>query len=185
LILVSAPAGYGKTTLITEWIDQSCADVAVCWLSLDEDDSDLQQFFNYLATAIRPLPDSQSSLLQLLQSPQTLPAKNLMAAFVNDITSVSTSFLLVLDDYHAIESAEIDQAVAFLLDNMPPQMTLAITSRADPGFPISRLRARDKLIELRADDLRFTEEAALFLRQSMNLTLSSAGTREPTLSRTS
>jgi LuxR family maltose regulon positive regulatory protein len=175
LILVSAPAGYGKTTLLTEWIDQIRADVAVCWLSLDEDDSDRQQFFNYLAAAIRPLPDSQSSLLQLLQSPQTLPAKNLMAAFVNDVTPVSTSFLLVLDDYHAIELAEIDQAVAFLLDNMPPQMTLAITSRADPGFPISRLRARDKLIELRADDLRFTEaEAALFLRQSMNLTLSSA-----------
>ncbi|MFZ0544391.1 MAG: LuxR C-terminal-related transcriptional regulator [Candidatus Promineifilaceae bacterium] len=175
LILLSAPAGYGKTTLVTEWIDQIRANVALCWLSLDEDDSDLQQFFNYLAAAIRPLPDSQSSLLQLLQSPQTLPAKNLMAAFVNDVTPVSTSFLLVLDDYHAIESAEIEQAVAFLLDNMPPQMRLVITSRADPGFPISRLRARDKLIELRADDLRFTEaEAAQFLQQNMNLTLSSA-----------
>ncbi|MBP6470706.1 MAG: tetratricopeptide repeat protein [Chloroflexi bacterium] len=174
MVLFSAPAGYGKTTLVTEWINQIQVETAVCWLSLDEDDSDLKQFFNYLAAAIRPLPDSQSSLLLLLQSPQTLPAKNLMAAFVNDVTPISTPFLLILDDYHAIESAEIDHAMAFLLDNMPPQMTLAITSRADPGFPISRLRARGELIEFRADDLRFTEaEAAQFLQQNMNITLSS------------
>ena len=172
LFLVSAPAGYGKTTLITEWIDQMPTEGAVCWFSLDEDDSQPQQFFRYLAETIRPLPNAQSSLTQHLQSPQPLLAKNLMAAFVNDVTPISTQFYLVLDDYHAIESADIDKSMAFLLDRMPPHMTLVITSRSDPGFPISRLRARGHLIELRANDLRFTEtEAAQFLQQGMNLTL--------------
>ncbi len=97
LILLSAPAGYGKTTLVTEWIEQgetACAEpaeVAVCWLSLDEDDSDPHRFFRYLAAAIRPLPNVQSSLPPLLHAPQPLPAKNLMAAFVNDVTAVSST----------------------------------------------------------------------------------------------
>lgn len=183
LTLISAPAGYGKTTLITEWIEQiqtksahalDKSEVAtICWLSLDEDDSQPQQFFRYLAETIRPLSNVQSSLTQHLQSPQPIPAKQLMAALVNDVTPVSTPFYIMLDDYHAIESIDIDQAMAFLLEHMPPQMTLVITSRADPGFPISRLRARGDLLELRADDLRFTEtEAAHFLQQSMNLALS-------------
>jgi len=188
LILLSAPAGYGKTTLVTEWIDQiqkdtarvEPAEVAVCWLSLDEDDSNPQLFFSYLAAAIQPLllgsvqalTDAQSTLPPLLQSPQPLPAKSLMAAFINDVTPVSMPFHLILDDYHAIDNPEIDRALAFLLDHMPPQMTLVITSRTDPGFPISRLRARGDLTEVRADDLRFTEaEAAQFLQQSMGLTL--------------
>jgi LuxR family maltose regulon positive regulatory protein len=171
--LLSAPAGYGKTTLITEWIDQVQGETAVCWLSLDEDDSDPYQFFKYLAVAIRPLPGRQSSLPQLLQSPQPFPAKKLMTAFVNDVVPVSTPAYLILDDYHAIESVEIDKAMAFLLDHMPPPMTLVITSRTDPGFPISRLRVRGEMTELRANDLRFSEvEAAQFLQKSMNLTLS-------------
>ena len=173
LILVSAPAGYGKTTVVTEWIDHIQTEGTICWLSLDEDDSQPQQFFRYLAEVIRPLPNTQDSLTQHLQSPQPLPAKNLMAAFVNDVTPVSTPFYLILDDYHAIGSVDIDKSMAFLLDRMPPKMTLVITSRVDPGFPISRLRARGHLIELRANDLRFTEtEAAQFLQQGMNLTLS-------------
>lgn len=173
LTLVSAPAGYGKTTLVTEWIAQIQGDTAVCWLSLDEDDSDPQTFFHYLAAAVRPLPDGQSSLSQLLQASQPLPAKTWAKAFVRDVTAVSTPFILVLDDYHAIDSPEIDTALAFLLDHMPPHMTLALTSRRDPGFPISRLRARGQLTEVRADDLRFTQaEAAHFLQESMGLTLS-------------
>lgn len=171
LTLLSAPAGYGKTTLITEWIDSQ--ETAVCWLSLDEDDSDPHQFFNYLAAAKRPLINNQSSLTQLLQSPQPPPAKKMMTAFVNDVTPISTPFTLILDDYHTIESADIDGAMAFLLDHMPPQMTLVITSRTDPGFPISRLRVRGQLTEIRANDLRFSEaEAAQFLQKSMGLTLS-------------
>ncbi|MCB8950092.1 MAG: AAA family ATPase [Ardenticatenaceae bacterium] len=171
LVLISAPAGYGKTTLVTNWLRQ-LEGVPVSWLSLDEDDSDPQQFFRYLAAAIRPLPDTQNSLDQLLQANQTIPAKTLLKALVNDLVPVSAPFLLILDDYHAIDSAEVDGALASLLDLMPPQMTLVLTSRSDPGFPISRLRARGELVELRADDLRFTEaEAAEFLQQTMGLTL--------------
>ncbi len=189
LVLLSAPAGYGKTTLITEWIHQKKDEgkaaefhnssfiihpSQVSWLSLDEDDSDPQQFFNYLSAAIRPLTNTPTSLPQLLQSPQPLPAKKLMGAFVNDTVSISTPFTLILDDYHTIESAQIDVAMAFLLDHMPPNMTLVIISRTDPGFPISRLRARGELTEIRANDLRFSkDEAAQFLQTSMNLTLSS------------
>ncbi len=175
LTLVSAPAGYGKTTLVSEWIAQIQGDTAVCWLSLDEDDSDPQTFFHYLAAAVRPLLDGESSLSQLLQANQPLPTKTLTKMFVHDVTAVSTPFIFVLDDYHAIDSPDIDTALAFLLDRMPPHMTLALTSRSDPGFPISRLRARGQLTELRADDLRFTEaEAAQFLQQTMGLTLQPA-----------
>jgi LuxR family maltose regulon positive regulatory protein len=98
----------------------------------------------------------------------------MMTVFINDVVPVSSPFLLILDDYHAIDSVEIDRAMAFLLDHMPPQMRLVITSRADPGFPISRLRARGELTELRVNDLRFSEaEVAQFFEQSMNITLSS------------
>jgi len=171
LVLVSAPAGYGKTTLVTTWLRQQ-EGLKICWLSLDEDDSDPQQFFRYLVEAVRPLPGIQSQLSQLLQSNQAIPAKTMMKALVHDLAAVSAPFILVLDDYHALDSAAVDDALATLLDLMPPQMTLIMTSRSDPGFPISRLRARGELLELRADDLRFTElETAQFLQETMGLTL--------------
>ncbi|MCB0153569.1 MAG: AAA family ATPase [Anaerolineae bacterium] len=175
LILVSAPAGYGKTTLVTAWLRQLAAagEAQVCWLALDEEDSDPQQFFRYLAAAVQPLPGVQSALPHLLQANQTIAAKTMLKAFVQDVTAISVPFLLVLDDYHALDSAEIEEGLAALLERMPPQMTLILTSRSDPGFPISRLRARGQLIELRASDLRFTEaEAAHFLQQTMGLSLS-------------
>ena len=169
LTLASAPAGFGKTTTITAWLAQ--LDRPVGWVSLDEDDSDAQQFFSYVAAAIRPFPDISHTLPTLLQSPQ--PAKTLAVALVNDLAALATPCLLILDDYHLVESAEIDLALSFLLDHMPPNLHLVITSRSDPGFPLSRLRARHQLTELRADELRFTkEEAAQFLQQSMNITLS-------------
>jgi LuxR family maltose regulon positive regulatory protein len=191
LILISAPAGYGKTTLVTSWLENlrlTISDLRLdgkpganrqseivnqaCWLSLDEDDSDPQHFFRYVAEAIRPLPNAQTSLAQFLQSTQPIPAKTLAKALINDIALVDTPFYLILDDYHAVNSPEVDAGLAALLDRMPPNMTLVITSRSDPGFPISRLRARGQLIELRADDMRFTQaEAAQFLQQTMGITL--------------
>lgn len=171
LTLASAPAGFGKTTLITDWVSQ--LDRPVGWVSLDEDDSDPQQFFSYVAAAVRPFPDIAHTLTTLLQSLQPLPAKALAAALVNDLVSVSTPCLLILDDYHEIDSAEIDLALAFVLDHIPPNLHLVFTSRTDPGFPISRLRVRNEMTEIRANDLRFSEiEAAQFLQKSMNLTLS-------------
>ena len=174
LILVSAPAGYGKTTLVTSWLQylKAAGTAQICWLSLDEDDSDPRQFFRYLAVAVAPLPGVQSALLQLLQADQTLPAKTLMKAFVQDVTAVKTPFILVLDDYHVVDSQQIDQTLDFLLDYLPPQMHLVITTREDPNLPLARLRARGQLIELRAADLRFTiEEAVAFLNQTMGLEL--------------
>ena len=175
LILLSAPAGYGKTTLMIEWINKIQPDTPVCWFSLDSDDNDPQRFFSYLAAATESLTATQSHLSQQLKSPQLPPTKTLMTTFVNDLVSVSTPFVLVFDDYHMVHSADIDKALAFLLDHLPPQMTLAITSRTDPGFPISRLRSRGELLELRAEDLRFKElEVAQFLQESMGLALSPA-----------
>ncbi len=174
LTLVAAPAGFGKTTLIAHWLHQfQDQRTQTVWLSLDADDNAPQQFFSYLAAAIRPLPASQATLSQHLQAPQPLPAKTLAKAFVNDVVPVSTPFLLILDDFHFIQSAEINAAVTFLLDHMPPQMHLVITSRADPLLPLSRLRARQQLNEIRAADLRLTEaETAVFLNDLMQLNLS-------------
>ncbi len=172
LILISAPAGYGKTTLMSACL-HALPEVQSCWLSLDTDDSDPRQFFRYLTAAVESLVNVQASLPHLLSAQQLPPAHVLMGAFIRDVMSVSEPFVLVLDDYHAIDSAEIDQSLAFLLDHMPPHMTLAITSRSDPGFPLSRLRARGQLVEFRADDLRFTtDEATQFFQQTMGLTLS-------------
>ena len=173
MILVSAPAGYGKTTLTTAWLAQLKQEGAlISWVALDEDDSDPQQFFRYLAAAIESLPGAQTSLSQILQSNQVQPAKGLIQRFISDVSTVSSDFFLVLDDYHRLDSAEIELSLATLLDYMPSQMTLVMTSRSDPGFPISRLRARRDIIEVRAEDLRFTiEEAAQFFVQTMGLTL--------------
>lgn len=171
LVLISAPAGYGKTTLVIEWLNQ-LSDMQSCWVSLDEDDSDTQQFFQYMLAAIRPFLGPKSALGEMLQFSQPQPYKGLVKAFVSDVATISHPFCLVLDDYHAIDSADVDAAVAMLLDWMPPQMMLVLTSRSDPGFPMSRLRVRGQLIELRADQLRFTEvEAAQFLQQAMGLLL--------------
>ncbi|GAB4429620.1 MAG: LuxR C-terminal-related transcriptional regulator [Anaerolineae bacterium] len=175
LVLISAPAGYGKTTLAAAWVRrlEASGDAQVCWLALDDEDNDPAQFFRYIAAAVQPLPGVQALLPQLLQAGQPLPPSTLLKAFLQDISAVSTPFVLVLDDYHAIDTPAIDEALAALLERQPPQMTLALTSRSDPGFPLSRLRARGQLIELRADDLRFTgAEAAQFLQQTMGLALS-------------
>lgn len=173
LTLVSAPAGFGKTTLITDWLSQ--LEHSIAWVSLDEDDSDTQQFFSYVAAATRPFPSNPQSLTNLLQAPQPQPAKALATTLINDFAAVSTPCLLVLDDYHAIDSPEIDLALAFLLDHMPPNLHLVMTSRSDPGFPLSRLRARNQLTEIRADDLRFsTEETAVFLQSVMGVSLAPA-----------
>lgn len=175
LILISAPAGYGKTTLATSWLSglQMTQDTPSYWVSLDEEDSEPHTFFMYLSAAISPLVGTASSLEQMLQMSTPQPAIRLARAFVNDVTGVPHRFFLALDDYHAIESNEIDEALAFVIDHMPPEMTLVLTSRTDPGFSIARLRARHQLAEIRIDDLRFTASETLkYLRNNANATLS-------------
>ena len=171
LTLISAPAGFGKSTLAGEWI-ASCGRPAV-WLSLDENDNDPVRFLVYLISALQKFsPNLGAGLLDTLQSPQSPPIETALTALLNEITVISNSFILVLDDYHLTDAKSVDDALAFLIEHLPPQMHLVITTREDPSLPIPRLRARNQLTEIRAADLRFTPaEAAEFLNQVMSLDL--------------
>lgn len=172
LALISAPAGFGKTTLVSEWV--AGCERPVAWLSLDEGDNDPARFLTYLVAALQTLAaDIGAGASAALQSPQPPAAESILTSLLNEIAAVPHSFILVLDDYHVIDSEPIDHALAFLLDHLPPRMRLVIATREDPSLPLARLRARGQLTELRAADLQFTPaEAAEFLNQVMGLTLS-------------
>ncbi|MBA3388145.1 MAG: LuxR family transcriptional regulator, partial [Rubrobacter sp.] len=172
LTLVSAPAGFGKTTLLSEWV-AGCERPAA-WLSLDRGDSDPSRFLAYLIAALQNVvADVGEGVLGLLQSPQPPPMDSILTALLNEISNVPNDFVLVLDDYHAIDAEPVDSALAFMIEHLPPQMHLVIATREDPQLSLPRLRARDQLTELRAADLRFTpEEAAEFLKGVMGLNLS-------------
>ena len=178
LILVSAPAGYGKTTLLSEWRARRLGDgYPVAWVSLDGGDNDPARFLSYLVAALRTVEAGVGeAVLASLRSPHPPPVEPVVTALINDLlAAIPHDFALVLDDYHAVEAKPIHDAVAFLLEHLPPRMHLAIASRADPPLPLARLRARGQLTELRAADLRFVpEEAARFLRDAMGLDLSPA-----------
>src|SRR5438270_1499461 len=172
LSLIAAPAGFGKTTLVSEWV-ASC-DRQVAWLSLDEGDNDPTRFLTYLVAALRTIaPTLGEGVLGALQSPQPSPPEAILTALLNDLTTISDHLVLVLDDYHVLDAKAVDHALTFLLEHLPPQMHLVIATREDPQLPLARLRARGHLTELRATDLRFTpSEAAEFLNQGMGLNLS-------------
>jgi LuxR family maltose regulon positive regulatory protein len=172
LTLVSAPAGSGKTTLLSEWATQCRQPVA--WVTLDEGDNDPFRFFAYLlATLQRIGPDIGQTAQVMLQAPQPPPPESLLTSVINDIADTPQPFILVLDDYHVIEAKPIHEALAFLLDHLPSQMHLVLTTRADPPLPIARLRGRGQLSELHAADLRFTRnEVTAFLNEVMKLDLS-------------
>ncbi|MBI5032887.1 MAG: LuxR family transcriptional regulator [Chloroflexi bacterium] len=172
LSLVSAPAGFGKTTLVSEWIAGCGRPVA--WLSLDEGDSDPTRFLIYLIAAVQTIaPKVGDGLLNALQSPQPPPIESILTNWLNEIAAMPDNFVLVLDDYHAVDAKPVDDALAFLIEHLPPQMHLVIATREDPHLPLARLRVRDALTELRAVDLRFTPtEAAEFLNRVMGLHLS-------------
>ncbi len=177
LTLISAPAGFGKTTLIGEWLATLTpgAEVKVAWLSLAEDDSDLSRFLTYLVAAVQTVaPQVGAGVLAALHAAQSQPpATILLTAWLNDLAALTDRVVLVLDDYHTIDAQPIDDALAFVIDHLPPQLRLVITTREDPALPLARLRARGQLTELRAADLRFTSvEAAEFLNYSMGLGLS-------------
>jgi LuxR family maltose regulon positive regulatory protein len=172
LTLISAPAGFGKTTLVSEWI-ASCGR-PVAWLSLDEGDNDPSLFLIYLVAALQTIaPNIGKGAVAVLQESQPPPTESILTILLNEIITISNGFILVLDDYHAIDAKSIDNVLAFLLKHLPPQMHLVIASREDPPLPLARLRARGQLTELRAADLRFTPaEAAEFLNRVMGLNLS-------------
>ncbi|MBI5966037.1 MAG: tetratricopeptide repeat protein [Chloroflexi bacterium] len=172
LTLISASAGFGKTTLVSEWIATCGRPVA--WLSLDEGDNDPARFLTYLIAALQTIAANiGEGVLGALQSPQPPSIESILTALLNEITTIPDNFILVLDDYHIIDSKPVDNALAFLLEYLPPQMHLVIATREDPPLPLARLRVRSQLTELRAADLRFTPvETAEFLNQMMGLNLS-------------
>jgi LuxR family maltose regulon positive regulatory protein len=172
LTLISAPAGFGKTTLVSEWVAMRAR--AVAWLSLDEEDNIATRFLTYLIAALQTIAaDIGTGALGMLQTPQPPPIESILTPLLNEISAVPDPFSLVLDDYHVIAAQPVDAALTFLIEHLPPQMHLIITTREDPPLPLARLRARGQLSELRAADLRFTPaEAADFLNQGMGLTLS-------------
>jgi LuxR family maltose regulon positive regulatory protein len=171
LTLVAAPAGYGKTTLLSEWVHQS--DRAKAWLSLDRSDNDASRFLIYLITALRTVePEIGQEVLTALKVPQLRSKETILTLLINDIAALNTPVILVLDDYHLIDTENIHQTLTFLLEHFPAQMHLVVATRADPHLPIARLRARRQLSELREADLRFTQaESAAFLSDVMDLAL--------------
>ncbi len=172
LTLISAPAGFGKTTLANEWA-AACGRPSA-WLSLDEGDNDPARFLSYLIAALRMISERISAgSPSALPSSRPQPTESVMTSLINDIAGVPDPFLLILDDYHVIESKPVRDALGFLLDHLPPRMHLAVCTRLDPDLPLARLRARGQLTELRSADLRFTPaEAAEFLNGVMGLDLS-------------
>ena len=170
--LISAPAGFGKTTLVSEWV-MSCGR-PVAWLSLDEGDNDTARFLAYLIAALQTVaPPMGQGIAGALQSPQAPPTESILTTLLNEVTGLPQDFILVLDDYQVIDSKAVDQALTFLIEYQPPQMHLVIATREDPYLPLARVRAQGQLTELRAADLRFTlSEAAEFLNQVMSLKLS-------------
>jgi LuxR family maltose regulon positive regulatory protein len=174
LALISASAGFGKTTLVSEWI--AGCNRPVAWLSLDEEDNDPTRFLTYFVAALQTIvPNIGTGVLGALQSPQPPPTESILTTLLNEITTISDSFILVLDDYHVIDSKPVDQSLTFLVEHQPPRMHLVIATREDPPLPLARLRARGQLTELRLTDLRFTPaEAAEFLNRMMGLNLRDA-----------
>ena len=175
LTLISAPAGYGKTTLLSEWLASKPGRIA--WLSLDEQDNSAPHFWMYLITAIQRTPYVSNTTfgqtaLYMLEADQSSSIQAILTAVLDDLTALSDTIMLVLDDYHVISNQAIHEGVAFLLGHQPRQLHLVLATRVDPPLPISRLRARGQLTELRLADLRFTaDEAATFLNTAMNLDL--------------
>ncbi len=177
LMLVSAPAGFGKTTLLTEWLaagpaappDQRLA----AWLSLDRADNNPTSFWTYVIAALRTVaPGVGESALALLQAPQPPPIETVLTSLLNDLGATASDIVLVLDDFHVIDASDVQHGMAFLLDHLPPRLQVVIASRADPALPLARLRARGELVEIRAADLRFTpDEAAAYLNEMMGLQL--------------
>ncbi|MDQ3897767.1 MAG: LuxR C-terminal-related transcriptional regulator [Actinomycetota bacterium] len=174
LVLVSAPAGFGKTTLLAEWLTARNSKVErVAWLSLDRRDSDPTLFWAYVVSAVRKAATNVGTeAVSTLQSTPTA-LESVVTSVVNDLEALADDVVLVLDDYHVVESFDVHDSMRFFIDHLPERLRLVVASRADPPWPLARLRARGELLEIRASDLRFTaQEAAAYLGDAMGLDLS-------------
>ena len=177
LMLVSAPAGFGKTTLLAEWLVKwpplPTRERSAAWLSLDQGDNDPASFWANVIAAVRTVASEVGAgTLTLLQSPGPPPIQTVLTTLLNDLGVLASDLVLVLDDFHLIDARDVQDGMAFLLEPLPPQVHLVIASRADPALPLARLRARGELVEIRAADLRFTpDEVATYLNGVMGLAL--------------
>ncbi|MEL7655358.1 MAG: AAA family ATPase, partial [Bacillota bacterium] len=174
VILVSAQAGSGKSTVVSAWLSEQ--DRVYCWYSLDDWDNDLMQFFSYLAAGIKQIDKRIAEALeQLLDAFQSIGFEAFLKAMINQLHTISSPFVLVLDDYHIIQNEQIHQTLRSLLEHLPPLMQLVLITREDPPFPLAKMRASKKLLELRTSKLRFTEkEVKVYFSQQLNLTLEEA-----------
>jgi LuxR family maltose regulon positive regulatory protein len=173
LTLVSAPAGYGKTTLITSWLYSFTESTRNIWLSLEKSDNEPARFLSYWATAWNRISDFVlENILELLDTPQLPPFQSILDEVINPLARLKEPAILVLDDYHIITNSLIHEMLEYFLEHQPHQAHLVIITRSDPPLPLARLRARRQMVEIRASDLRFTEEeAGHFFNQSMRLVL--------------
>jgi LuxR family maltose regulon positive regulatory protein len=172
LTLVSAPAGYGKTTLVSAWLRET--DVPSAWLSLDESDNDPARFLQYFTATLQPIvPAIQADRPAMLQAMEPVPFDAQMGSLINEIAAHAAPFVLVLDDFHLVHAQPVLDMLTFLLEHMPPPMHVVLVTRTDPPLPLARLRACAQLVDIRADQLRFTpDEIAVFLNQMIGLSLS-------------
>jgi LuxR family maltose regulon positive regulatory protein len=175
LTLVSAPAGFGKTTLLAEWLAASPAGRSVAWLSLDESDRQAASYWTYVITALQTVaPGVGTNAVPLLQSGQP-PIETVLTTVLNELGTVPDDLYLVLDDYHLVDGPHVRAGMAFLVEHLPPQLHLVVSTRADPELPLARLRAGGELVEIRAADLRFTlDEAAAYLNDVTGLELAAS-----------
>lgn len=190
LTLIAAPAGFGKSTLLSEWIDEPSAETptgsgratkpSFCWLALEESDNDPIRFWLYFIAALQTMhPTLSADTPALLQSPEPPPIETVLTILLNDLSAwpatQTPAIVLILEDYHVITTPAIHHGLTFFLEHLPPTLHLVMTTRADPPLPLARLRTRGELSEFRADDLRFTHtETAIFVNERMGLQLSPA-----------
>ncbi len=170
---MSAPAGFGKTTLLADWLGETPGeDRAVAWVSLDPSDNEPESFWSYVVTALqRAVPGVSSGALELIAS-SPLPTDLMLTTLINELAAAPGEVWLVLDDYHVVDSHDVRDGMTFLLEHLPPQAHLVLSTRADPDLPLARWRVRGKLVEIRAADLRFTsDETATYLNEANGLHL--------------
>jgi LuxR family maltose regulon positive regulatory protein len=170
LTLVAAPAGFGKTTLLAEWVHKIRSSILAAWLSLEEADNDPHRFWEYFIAALRNLqPGIGKKSLALMGSTQPMPIQSVLTPLINELSGIPKDFVLVLDDYHFVQSQPVHEGVTFFLEHLPPRIHLVIATRADPPLPLAHFRGKGTMLEIGADDLRFSFEEALSLLKELKV----------------